>query len=117
MPDEPVILGTVDASEESFKAVMEGMRSVTTDGTGAHVFADYPIAVGGKTGSAEVPGGSPNAVFIAFAPYEDPQIAVAVVIEHGWHGGSAADVVRAIFDEYFFSSEGNNAVPPEQLIG
>ncbi|MBQ3141327.1 MAG: penicillin-binding protein, partial [Clostridia bacterium] len=100
VPDEPVLLGTVDASEESFKAVMEGMRSVTTDGTGAHVFADYPIAVGGKTGSAEVPGGSPNAVFIAFAPYEDPQIAVAVVIEHGWHGGSAADVVRAIFDEY-----------------
>lgn len=117
VPDEPVVAGRVEASESSFEAVMEGMRSVTTDGTGAHVFGNYPIAVGGKTGSAEVPNGSANAVFIAFAPYDDPEIAVAVVIEHGWHGGSAANVVRAIFDEYFFSSGDPEPIAAEQLIG
>lgn len=106
--DEPTVLNTLDVDSANIAAVLEGMRSVTTDGTGASVFGDYAIAVGGKTGSAEVPTGSPNAIFIAFAPYDDPQIAVAIVIEHGWHGGSAANVAKAIFDAYFFP-EGQQA--------
>ena len=72
---------------------------------------------GGKTGSAEVSSGSPNAVFVAFAPYDDPQIAVAVVIEHGWHGGEAANVAKAIFDAYFFPEGTEAAATVGELVG
>ena len=61
---------------------MEGMRSVTEDGTASNVFQDFPIAVGGKTGTAEVPGTN-NGLFVAFAPYDNPKIAISVVVEHG----------------------------------
>lgn len=102
--DVPEILNTVDASKAAFDAVKAGMKSVTQDGgTGAGTFADYVISVGGKTGSAEVFKGSPNAVFIAFAPYDNPEIAVAIVVEHGWHGGSTAGIARAIFNAYFLA--------------
>lgn len=100
--DEPVVLNTVNMSESTLNAVLEGMRSVTSDGTGSAVFGSYAIEVGGKTGSAQVPSGTANAVFIAFAPYDEPEIAIAIVIEHGWHGGDAAGIARAVFDEYFF---------------
>lgn len=79
------------------------MLSVTEDGTGRGTFANYPIRVGGKTGTAQVPTGEDNSVFVAFAPYDDPEIAVSVVIEHGGHGSSSGSLVRAIFDAYFFS--------------
>jgi len=114
--DEPVVVETIDLDEKNIKAVMKGMLSVTLDGTGAAVFADYPIKVGGKTGSAEVSSGSPNAVFVAFAPYDDPQIAVAVVIEHGWHGGEAANVAKAIFDAYFFPEGTEAAATVGELV-
>lgn len=102
--DVPEILNIINASKEAFDAVKVGMRSVTEDGgTGAGTFGDYGISVGGKTGSSEVYTGSPNAVFIAFAPYDNPEIAVAIVVEHGWHGGSTAGIARSIFDAYFFA--------------
>lgn len=63
--------------------------------------ANYGIAVGGKTGTAQVGNGSNNAVFIAFAPFDDPQIAVSVVLEHGVRGTNAAQVAKDIFDKYF----------------
>lgn len=113
--DEPETAGETGVSQKNLEAVKRGMLSVTTEGTGAKVFASYGIKVGGKTGSAEVGGGSPNAVFVAFAPYDDPEIAVAVVIEHGWHGGDAANVAKAIFDEYFFPEGVETAVRPGGL--
>ncbi|HOP11409.1 MAG TPA: penicillin-binding transpeptidase domain-containing protein [Oscillospiraceae bacterium] len=114
--DEPVVAGTVELDPKNISSVMKGMLSVTLDGTGAGVFGDYPIKVGGKTGSAEVSSGSPNAVFVAFAPYDDPQIAVAIVIEHGWHGGEAANVAKAIFDAYFFPDGTEAAADVGELV-
>ena len=115
--DEPTVAGTVELDPKNISAVMKGMLSVTLDGTGSTVFGDYPIKVGGKTGSAEVASGSPNAVFVAFAPYDDPQIAVAIVIEHGWHGGEAANVAKAIFDAYFFPDGTQAAADVGELVG
>ena len=77
------------------------MRKVTDEGSASDIFADYKIAVGGKTGTAQLGNGSNNAVFIAYAPFDDPQIAVAVVLEHGVAGTNAGYVVRDIFDKYF----------------
>ena len=83
---------------------MEGMRSVTEDGTASNVFQDFPIAVGGKTGTAEVPGTN-NGLFVAFAPYENPQIAISVVVEHGAHGNSIAPAAREVIAEYFHNEQ------------
>lgn len=89
-------------------AVKEGMKSVTSDEAGtAYVrFRDFDIEVGGKTGSAEAGVDAQgndlvNAWFVGFAPYEDPEIAVVVMVENGGHGNYTAEAVRDIMAEYF----------------
>ncbi len=77
------------------------MKRVADEGSASEVFSNYGIQVGGKTGTAQVGDGSNNAVFIAYAPFDDPQIAVSVVLEHGVRGTNAAQVAKDIFDEYF----------------
>ncbi|MBP3704939.1 MAG: penicillin-binding protein, partial [Clostridia bacterium] len=92
----------------SFRIVQEGLRKVCTEGTAASVFADFGIAVAGKTGTAETYEHSDNLTFIGYAPYEDPEIALAVVIEYGGNGNEAKEVAKAIFETYFFGY-----TPPE----
>lgn len=99
----PEIIEQTDIKPENYKAIMKGMRSVTEDGTASSTFRDFEISVGGKTGTAEVTG-SNNALFVAFAPYEDPQIAISVVVEHGAHGNYIAPVAKEVFEEYFINS-------------
>ena len=106
---EPEILGTIDFSEATRDLVMQGMSEVTAEGgTAATTFADYPIKVGGKTGTAEMFEDGvafDNGLFIAFAPFDDPEIVVCVVGEGAGHGSSVAPVVRDIFDAYFAEEE------------
>ncbi len=97
---EPVVLSEIEVSEETIAAVKDGMRRVTEDGTAKAVFEEFPIAVGGKTGTAEVGQGSDNVLFVGFAPYDNPQIAVAVVLEHGATSRYAAQVARDMFEHY-----------------
>jgi len=97
----PEVIDNISMSDEHYRAIMNGMKSVTEDGTAAAAFEDFGISVGGKTGTAEVSSGSPNGIFVAFAPFDDPQIAMAIVIEHGCHGISAAPVARRIIEKYF----------------
>lgn len=100
----PTVLNTLQLKDGVIETVKEGMLSVTEDGTGSATFGNYAIKVGGKTGTAETSKGD-NSVFIAFAPYEDPEIAVAVIIENGGYGSGSGTLVKAIFDAYFFSEE------------
>ena len=90
-------------SQETISAVLDGMKSVTTDegGTAYSVFSDFNIVVGGKTGSAETTTGDVNAWFVGFAPFDNPEIAVVVIVENGGHGYYTAEVVREIIAEYF----------------
>lgn len=97
------ILNTTEIVGENFDIVKQGMLAVTEDGTAAATFSNYPIKVGGKTGSATA-NGKTNAVFIAFAPYNDPEISISIIIENGGHGSSIAPMAKKIFDEYFFNS-------------
>ena len=92
----------VDIKQEYLDAVLAGMESVTQDSSGtAYVrFKDFGISVGGKTGSAETTGGV-NAWFVGFAPFENPEIAIVVIVENGGHGNYTAEVVRDIMEEYF----------------
>lgn len=98
---QPTVMDQLEIDSEVLGTVVDGMRRVTEDGTASSVFSTYWIPVAGKTGSAEVPTGSANGVFVAFAPADDPQIAVAIVVEHGAHGNSVATVAKDIFDCYF----------------
>lgn len=98
---QPEIMGEVSVKPENLRAVLEGMLGVTENGTASSAFKDYPIKVGGKTGSAQVAVGSDNGVFVGFAPYDNPQIAIAVVIEHGNSGGDVVPIVKGVFDEFF----------------
>lgn len=99
----------VDLSKESYyEVVKSGMNEVMISGTARNVFKNFPINVAAKTGTAEKDGVNPvtekgyddYAWFVAFAPYEDPQIAVATVIFQGGHGGSAGPVTRDIIAQY-----------------
>ncbi len=92
----------IDIKQEYLNAVLAGMESVTQDSSGtAYVrFKDFGISVGGKTGSAETTGGV-NAWFVGFAPFENPEIAIVVIVENGGHGNYTAEVVRDIMEEYF----------------
>lgn len=104
----PEIGGQLDFSKDTFRIIKEGMRAVTLPGGTAYsVFADFPISVAGKTGTAEWDvTKDPHGWFVAFAPYEDPEIAVAVFIEQAGSGGTTGGpVARAIFEEYFHLTE------------
>ena len=93
----------IDIQESSLNAIFEGMKSVTGDrgGTVYGTFNDFPIEVAGKTGTATSGNGSDNAWFVGFAPYDDPEIAVVVIVEHGGHGYFTARAVKDIMKEYF----------------
>jgi len=98
----------INVSEENLSAVLEGMRSVTTEsgGTAYSIFRGFNIEVGGKTGSAEA-GNNVNAWFAGFAPFDEPEIAVVVMVENGGHGSYTAEVVRDIMAEYFGMNAGS----------
>ena len=87
---------------ENLEAVKQGMYGVVDEGSASGIFENYSIPIGGKTGTAQVGSNvSENALFVAFAPFDKPEIAVAVVIEHGVRGTNAAQVAKDVFDVYF----------------
>ncbi|HHY92880.1 MAG TPA: penicillin-binding protein 2 [Firmicutes bacterium] len=100
----PEVMGRLNLKPETLKAIKEGMHLVVQgpEGTAAPYFRDFPIPVAGKTGTAQNTHGADHGWFIGFAPYDKPEIAVAVLVEQGGHGGSAAaPVARRIFERYF----------------
>ena len=93
----------IDIGEDNINAIKAGMKGVTSDdgGTAVAYFRDFHIEVGGKTGSASIGNdGHANAWFVGFAPFDDPEIAVAVYVKYGEHGGYTAPVAREIFAQY-----------------
>ena len=98
----------ITINSQYLNAVKEGMNSVTSGeaGTAYARFKNFDIEVGGKTGSAEAGKDKNgrdivNAWFAAFAPYDNPEIAVVVMVENGGHGNYTAEAVRNIMAEYF----------------
>ena len=99
---EPKVVGQVEMEEENRQAVMEGMLMLTTEGSVSSAFKDVPVSVGAKTGSAQVSAQTnSNAVFVCFAPYDDPQIAVAIAVEHGGSGSELGKIAAQIVTAYF----------------
>lgn len=99
---QPEILNEIEISVDNLNAIRLGMFGVADEGSAKQIFNGYPIGVGGKTGTAQTNKNvSNNALFISFAPFDEPEIAIAVVIERGYRGANAAYVARDIYDEYF----------------
>lgn len=96
-------MNSIELSRESVNVVLNAMRNVTEDtGSAARLFSNYPLTIGGKTGTAQVgTNKSANAIFTAFAPFDSPEIVCATVIEQGAGGTDAGYAVRDIFTEYF----------------
>jgi len=99
----PEEVGKVPISESTLNLIRESLRDVALEGgTGATAFRDFPVPIAGKTGTAENSHGSDHGWFIAYGPYEDPRIVVAVIVEQGGFGaGSAAPIARKIMESAF----------------
>lgn len=100
---EPEELGTVPISPKTLEAIRVGLRDVTTsEGTAGYVFENFPVAIAGKTSTAENPHGDDHGWFVAYGPYDNPTIAVAVIVEQGGFGSdSAAPIARKIMEAAF----------------
>lgn len=101
---QPVIANVLEISDEAYQEYNEGMQRVTGEsgGTAYQVFKNYPIAVAGKTGTAEHGGGgSENGAFVCYAPADTPEIAIAIYGEKAGHGNTLAAIAKAMLDVQF----------------
>ena len=95
-------LGEMKLKPENLSAIKKGMAEVTRDGTLAEAFSDLPVKTGAKTGSAQVDGAEEsNAVLVAFAPLEKPEIALALVAEQGGEGAALGEAAAEIIKGWY----------------
>ncbi len=116
---EPELLRRIPFKDEHIEFIKQAMAGVNTEGTGTRAFAGAQYTSGGKTGTAQVIAIKANekyieknvaerhrdhSLFIAFAPLDNPKIAVAVIVENGGFGATAAaPIARAVLDYYLLS--------------
>lgn len=116
---QPEVLGEVDMAPEHLAAIKDGMRQMAEHSTTVSAaFARLKAAgiqVGAKTGSAQVSGQEQaNGLFVCFAPYDDPQVAVCVAVEKGGSGAATSVIAADILEAYFQVSD-EPEVPAEEL--
>ena len=108
---------TVDISGEALTAVKKGMHDLTTTGSLAPYFKDCAVDAGAKTGTAQVSKDTENnGVFVCFAPYDAPEIAVSIVIEQGGSGSALASTAVNILNAYFSADEIGTAILGENQL-
>ncbi|MCW2277137.1 penicillin-binding protein 2 [Heliophilum fasciatum] len=113
----PTLINKVSVSPETMAAVRRSMLAVTEPrGTAHFLFSDFPFKVAAKTGTAETGQVGDDkerdyqGVFVAFAPYDNPEVAFAGIVEYGRHGGTSAGLVaRSVFEQYFGLKSSNHA--------
>jgi penicillin-binding protein 2 len=99
----PQEMGRLEVSDKTMDIIRKGLRSVTMDGgTAADVFKGFPIAVAGKTGTAENSHGTDHSWFVCYAPFDNPRIVVSVIVEQGGYGNDAAvPIAKKILEAFF----------------
>lgn len=98
----PVLLSKLDVDPSVIRLIQIGLRDVTKYGTASTVFANFPVDIAGKTGTAENPHGRDHGWFVAYGPFNDPNVVVAVVVEQGGYGSqSAAPIGKKILEAAF----------------
>ena len=114
---EPDAVETIEIKDENLNAVKAGMLALTTEGSVAKYFQDLPVQVGAKTGSAQVSAQTEsNAVFVCFAPYDNPEIAMAIAVEHGGSGTELGAMAAEIMSYYFSAQENRDDIPSENTL-
>ena len=120
LESEPQVMSNLEISDDAYNAYREGMRMVAHEqsGTAWSTFNNYDITICAKTGTAQTDrkGFSDNGAFVCFAPYENPQIAIAVYGEQAGHGSTLASVAKAILDAYFEVGEVGDVIVHENQI-
>lgn len=113
----PVAKDEIHLDENNLAAVKKGMGMVAGEGSAARYFRDLPVKVGAKTGTAQVSRNSEaHAILVAFAPYEDPEIAISIVVEHGGSGTLVSAIAADIIDYYFSARDTMDAPPVENTL-
>ena len=115
--DEPP-LHTVDIQPEHLAAIKQGMYDLSKTPTMARWFDSLPVEVGCKTGTAETSAkaATTNAIFVCFAPYDDPQVALCLVSEGGEAGGTLAELAAGILAQYFSTDSSLSGLTPENTL-
>ena len=112
--DNPI--NTVEMSDATLSAVTRGMHELTVSGSVAYAFENCVVSAGAKTGSAQVGTDIANGVFVAYAPYEKPEIAVAIVIEKGGSGAALANTAVEIINSWFSRAQDGTAIGENTLL-
>ena len=112
--DKP--MNTVEMSDSTLSAVTKGMHELTVSGSVAYAFENCVVSAGAKTGSAQVGTDIANGVFVAYAPYENPEIAVAIVIEKGGSGAALANTAVEIINSWFSRAQDGTAIGENTLL-
>ncbi len=112
--DKPT--NTVEISDSTLSAVTKGMHELTVSGSVAYAFESCVVSAGAKTGSAQVGTDIANGVFVAYAPYENPEIAVAIVIEKGGSGAALANTAVEIINSWFSRAQDGAAAGENTLL-
>lgn len=112
--DNPI--NVVEMSDTTLSAVTRGMHELTVSGSVAYAFENCVVSAGAKTGSAQVGTDIANGVFVAYAPYEKPEIAVAIVIEKGGSGAALANTAVEIINSWFSRAQDGTAIGENTLL-
>lgn len=108
------VLSDMEMTDYTYETVLSGMLQSSQDSSG-FVWGDFDIKVASKTGTPQTSTATVNSTFICFAPADDPQIAIAVIIEKGWQGYTAAPVAKEIL-QYYFGTESGDSPETEILV-
>lgn len=106
---EPEVLNTINVSEKTLKIVKQGMRQVIQNGGSSYYFQDCIVEAAGKTGTSQLKRTTESGVvmdcnngfFISFAPYDDPEIAIAIVAENALTGSQTSQAAVPVYNYYF----------------
>ncbi len=113
---QPEVLSQQEIQPDNLTAVKKGMGDLATTGTVGREFANCIVTAGAKTGSAQTGEVMANGVFVCFAPFEEPEVAVAVVIEKGKAGAALASTAVEILNAYFAPSDIGAMMAPEGAL-
>ena len=106
----------VSLSPSTVEAIKSGMGELVRTGSVSGAFQQCVVTAGAKTGSAQVGSELANGVFVCFAPYDDPEIVVAMAVEHGGSGGELASIAADVLSYYFSSQETREEIPTENTL-
>jgi len=114
----PEILSQIEETDY-LEIIQDSMVAVSRgrNGTARRVFGNYHVTVASKTGTVQIEGlAINNGLFVAYAPAEEPEIAISVIVEKGGSGAEIMAIARVVFEHYFASENAFRAVPYGDLI-